>query len=148
MSIFKYSNMRGDILVELFKTLGDENRLRMVNLLMNEELCVCEIEVLLEMTQSNVSRHLSKLKNTGIIISSKDAQWVHYKISDKFKKDNIPLIEYLLSKFRLEEHFLNDKRRFNKYKELCLNCQMIRDDKENVLNLIRLELEDGQQEEH
>lgn len=126
-------------MVELFKTLGDENRLRMVNLLMDEELCVCEIEVLLEMTQSNVSRHLSKLKNAGIIISSKDAQWVHYIVSEEFKKNNISLIEYLQSKFELEKLFLNDKERFHRYKKLSLNCQMIRDDKEKVLDLIRLE---------
>ncbi|WP_199172686.1 metalloregulator ArsR/SmtB family transcription factor [Petrotoga sp. 9PWA.NaAc.5.4] len=42
---------------ELFKSLGDENRLRILNLLMQQqELCVCELEVLLEMTQSNVSK--------------------------------------------------------------------------------------------
>ncbi|GKX27561.1 transcriptional regulator [Vallitalea longa] len=131
-------------MVEIFKTLGDENRLRIISLLINNELCVCEIEVLLEMTQSNVSRHLSKLKNTGIITSSKKAQWVHYKLSKEFQEENRLLIKYLDSKFKTDKLFLNDMRRYDKYKELCFNCQLIADDKEKVLKLIRLEPENGQ----
>ena len=50
----------------------DENRIRILNLMLNAELCVCEIETILEMTQSNASRHLAKLKSAGIITSSKE----------------------------------------------------------------------------
>lgn len=129
-------------MVELFKTLGDENRLRIINLLIdNNEFCVCEMEVLLEMTQSNVSRHLSKLKSTGIIRSSKKAQWVHYKLNEDFLEDNRLLIEYLESKLKRNRIFQNDTRRYDKYRKLCLNCQLIADDKEKVLKLIRLESE-------
>lgn len=57
--------------VEIFKALADENRLRILNVLNQGELCVCEIETLLGITQSNASRHLNKLKSLKIIDSDK-----------------------------------------------------------------------------
>lgn len=96
-----------------------------------------EIEVLLEVTQSNASRHLNKLKRVGIISSSKDAQWVHYKASEKFEVENELLFKYLKKKFETNDLFQKDLERYHKYKELNLNCQWITDDREKVLNLIK-----------
>jgi len=124
-------------MLKYFKALGDENRLRIINLLMHGELCVCEIEVMLGMTQSNASRHLGKLKISGIISSSKEAQWVHYKVSDKFRIENQFLFMYLKDKFETEQLFQRDLERYHKYKELNLNCQWITEDREKVLSLIK-----------
>ncbi|PAB57888.1 ArsR/SmtB family transcription factor [Anaeromicrobium sediminis] len=124
-------------MIKLFKALGDENRLRILNLLMYDELCVCEIEVLLEMTQSNVSRHLSKLKDVNLISSSKDAQWVHYKLNSKFEEKNQLIIEFLKERFKIDPLYENDTNRYLKYKENNLNCQFITEDKEKVLNMIK-----------
>lgn len=139
MSVIKYNHIQevNLLMIELFRTLGDENRLRIINLLMHVELCVCEIEVLLEVTQSNASRHLNKLKREGIISSSKDAQWVHYKASEKFEVENELLFRYLKKKFETNDLFQKDLERYHKYKELNLNCQWITDDREKVLNLIK-----------
>ena len=141
MSIFNYTHIpEGDLdMTELFKTLGDENRLRIINLLDHAELCVCEIEVLLQVTQSNASRHLKKLKSTGIISSSKAAQWVHYRVSHEFKSEDELVYKYLVNKFKTKDLFQKDLLRYKKYKELCLDCQCITDDRENVLNLIKVE---------
>lgn len=124
-------------MVELFKVLGDENRLRIINLLIHEEFCVCEIEVILEMTQSNVSRHLKRLKNIKIISSSKDAQWIHYKTNDEFKLENELLFNYLKNRFKIDEIFLKDIERYRKYKRNNLNCKFIKEDREKVLNIIK-----------
>jgi len=124
-------------MVELFKALGDESRLRILNILIHNELCVCEIEVILKMTQSNASRHLSKLKRVGIISSSKDAQWIHYKVSDEFIRNDELLFKYLKQKLETENVFLNDLKRYNKYKKNNLNCKWITEDREKVLNLIK-----------
>ena len=124
-------------MIKLFKALGDENRLRLVNILMYAELCVCEIEVMLELNQSNISRHLKKLKDAGIINASKDAQWIHYKLSDDFENENSLLNEYLEDEFGKNEVFAKDIERYNRYKESNLNCQRIREDRDNVLALIK-----------
>jgi ArsR family transcriptional regulator len=68
-------------LIRILKALGDETRLSIVNLLRVESLCVCEIEAILQSSQSNVSRHLAKLRDAGIIYSEKKSQWVYYGIS-------------------------------------------------------------------
>jgi len=68
----------------IFKTLGDDIRLRILWLLLNRELCVCDIESVLEISQANASRHLAKMKNAGILTSKKTAQWVYYDINKKF----------------------------------------------------------------
>ena len=82
-------------LARLLKILGDETRLSILNLLRVENLCVCEIEAILENSQSNVSRHLAKLRDAGIIYSETRAQWVYYSIDPEIVK-RYPLIKVLL----------------------------------------------------
>jgi ArsR family transcriptional regulator len=84
MSKFAYTHIGGisaDI-VDIFKALSDENRLRILNLLRNGELCVCDIEAVLNIRQSNASRHLNKLKTAKIILPEKKSQWVYYRLND------------------------------------------------------------------
>ncbi|AYK14474.1 MAG: winged helix-turn-helix transcriptional regulator [Methanosarcina flavescens] len=69
-------------IVYIFKALADENRIRILNLLKNGELCVCNIEAVLGIKQSNASRHLNRLKMAGIIVSEKKSQWVYYRLND------------------------------------------------------------------
>ncbi|NTW72422.1 MAG: winged helix-turn-helix transcriptional regulator [Eubacteriaceae bacterium] len=125
-------------MIEIFKALGDENRLRILNILKNYELCVCELEVILEISQSNASRHLAKLKNVGIITASKDGQWVHYQLSKKFAEKNKPLLEYLEAGFQSNEIFENDLNRYVIYKDSEYNCQTITNDKDLVTKYIDL----------
>jgi ArsR family transcriptional regulator, arsenate/arsenite/antimonite-responsive transcriptional repressor len=85
MSIIAYNHisvvMFADI-VYILKALADDNRIRILNLLRNDELCVCDIEVVLGIKQSNASRHLNRLKIAGIIDSEKKSQWVYYRLKD------------------------------------------------------------------
>ncbi|MHC1746095.1 MAG: ArsR/SmtB family transcription factor [Negativicutes bacterium] len=83
-------------LVKLFKVLGDETRLRILNLLNYSELCVCEITYALSATQSNISRHLGKLTDANFVISSKKAQWVSYKINPAILSE-YPFLQTILS---------------------------------------------------
>lgn len=86
MSIIAYNHilvvMFADI-VYILKALADENRIRILNLLRNNELCVCDIEDTLGIKQSNASRHLNRLKVAGIIVSEKKSQWVYYRLKDE-----------------------------------------------------------------
>ena len=70
-------------LVYILKALADENRIRILNLLRNGELCVCDIEAVLGIKQSNTSRHLNRLKLAGIIASEKKSPWVYYRLKDE-----------------------------------------------------------------
>ena len=66
----------------MFKALGDDNRLRIVLALREQELCVCQIVALLELANSTVSQHLTILRHAGLIESHKHGRWVYYRLSD------------------------------------------------------------------
>jgi len=72
----------------LYKALSDETRLRILSLLNEEELCVCDIAATLEMTQPNISFHLNMLKSAGLIKDRKNGRWIHYSLdeSDMFRR--------------------------------------------------------------
>ena len=70
-------------IIKVIKALADENRLRILNLLYKEVLCVCDLEEILRISQSNTSQHLTKLKNAKLITSEKRAQWVYYQVNTK-----------------------------------------------------------------
>lgn len=125
-------------MIEKFKALSDISRLRLLNIIMQAELCVCEIEVMLEMSQTNVSRHISKLKAAKFVEAYKDAQWTHFRIHPDFKEYHKTLFEYLEDKFSKDELFLKDVERYNKYKGNNLSCTFIREDRNNVLKIISL----------
>ena len=66
--------------VALFKALADETRLRILKLLENGELCVCDLTAALDMTQPNISFHLGVLKSAGLIKDRRDGRWSHYDL--------------------------------------------------------------------
>ena len=70
-------------LTKIIKALGDDTRLRILNILRNGSLCVCEIEAILDITQSNTSRHLNKLMNAKLVTYYKKAKFVYYKLDEK-----------------------------------------------------------------
>ena len=69
-------------LVTVFKALTDETRLKIIKLLEQGELCVCDIVAALDMQQSKVSFHLGVLKEAGFIQDRKQGKWTHYRIHD------------------------------------------------------------------
>ena len=90
----------GEIVTKIFKALSEESRLRILSLLFIDEVCVCQIEAVLNLSQSNASRHLSCLKNSGILMSYKKAQWTYYKIDAEFAENNSDLMVYLQKKVK------------------------------------------------
>jgi len=117
---------------KLLKTLGDQNRLRIVNLLMNHKLCVCELEMILQITQSNVSRHLSRLRNEEVITYEKKAQWIYYLVSRKFAEKHFFLYQYLQHIMAHEQVFLDDIQRLTSYEASGENCETVKG-KEDVI---------------
>ncbi|HOT02747.1 MAG TPA: metalloregulator ArsR/SmtB family transcription factor [Methanolinea sp.] len=61
----------------LFKALSDETRLR-IYLLLKRELCVCQIQVALGMSQTKISRHLTVLRNAGLVTARREGLWMYY----------------------------------------------------------------------
>lgn len=68
-------------LEKLFKALGDRNRIRILKMLEVKPMCVCEVTAILGLAQSSVSRHLSILRDAGLIADEKDGLWVEYSLA-------------------------------------------------------------------
>ena len=78
-------------LINTFKLLSDETRLRILVLLYQEELCVCEISGILSVPQPRVSQHLSKLRDMHIVQDERKEKFVYYSLI----KENVILMELL-----------------------------------------------------
>ncbi len=123
-------------LSELFKALGDENRIRILSVLMQKALCVCEIELILKISQSNASRHLNKLRSMGIIYASKKAQWVSYEIDEKFKEHHSLIYEYLKIEIKNIAICNQDLQRLQKYTSSSYTCEHLGEEHQEILNYL------------
>lgn len=106
-------------LVTIFQALSDETRLRILKLLENGELCVCDLVAALNMVQPKVSFHLSALKEAGFIKDRKQGRWIHYRLDDVdlFRRmllvticEKVPLQAIAEDRKRLTR-FMNTKKR-------------------------------------
>ena len=98
-------------LVVVFKALSDETRLRIMKLLEDESLCVCEVMAVLDMIQSRVSRHLDILRRAGFLTATRDKKWVVYEWNKERKNP------YHLSLQELLRLWLNDDEKVKRDKE-------------------------------
>lgn len=65
----------------VFKSFADKNRLRILKLLEYKDFCVCELAFIIGITQPSISRHLTKLKTTGLITSYQESFWTNYSLN-------------------------------------------------------------------
>ena len=71
-----------DTVLNVYKALSDETRLKILKLLEQGELCVCDIVAALDMIQPNISFHLGVLKEAGFIKDRREGKWIRYRIDD------------------------------------------------------------------
>ena len=64
----------------LFKALADTTRLRLINLIGNDEVCVCFFVEVLKINQPKISRHLAYLRRAGVVSARREGKWIHYRI--------------------------------------------------------------------
>ena len=111
---------------EQFKMLGDTSRLRVLHLLFQRELCVCEVQALLGMSQSSASRHLHRLKAAGFLTVEKRGQWTYYRLSDDFKNSQELLYRFLEQDTFAGEVFRKDREKMlEKWEEL--SCEILKE---------------------
>ena len=67
-------------LERFFQALGDNTRLRLLNLMGDQEVCVCYFVEILGGPQPKISRHLAYLRNTGIVEARREGKWMHYRV--------------------------------------------------------------------
>lgn len=86
-----------EVEAELFKAMADPCRLKILSLLREGELCVCEIMVGVDRPQSSTSHHLSILKDAGLIKERKDGRWSRYRLSEGAVIEMLNLVKLMKS---------------------------------------------------
>jgi ArsR family transcriptional regulator len=66
----------------LFRALADRTRLRLLNLIGQDEVCVCYLVEVLRTPQPKISRHLAYLKKAGVVSARREGKWMHYRINE------------------------------------------------------------------
>lgn len=111
-------------LTNIFKILSDETRLRIIILLYQEELCVCELSGILEVPQSRISKNLSKLRDLNLVIDERKEKFVFYKLKNE-NKLFLDIINNVMSGFGSYPQLMFDQSRL-KDKEKYLNqCSVV-----------------------
>ena len=89
---------------DFYKALSDSTRLKIVNLLEKNELCVCDISVLLNMTKSAVSHQLKNLKDMNLVKSRKSGKEVMYTLADEHVKEVFDIsYEHIMETYHEED---------------------------------------------
>ncbi len=91
-----------------FRGLAEASRLRIVNLLLQRELCVCDIQRILNLTQPSASRHLSYLKHAGLVADRRDGLRVFYRLTEEEAPILQNLCDFLRGALRGEDPFESD----------------------------------------
>ncbi len=68
--------------IRVMKSLSDPNRVRVLKLLQEKKLCVCEIQKVLGLAQSTVSKHLKLLEDAGLVDRTRQGTWIIYSLAD------------------------------------------------------------------
>lgn len=88
--------------VKVMKALSDPNRVKIVKLLQQKVMCVCELQGALGISQPSVSKHLKILEEAGLVEYQKDGLWVNYYLADG---NHSPYAASLLGNIK---HWLDD----------------------------------------
>ena len=101
-------------LAKTFKAMSDETRLRILNILLERECCVCEVMQVLDITQSRASRHLIALCDAGFLKFRRQGLWAMYSIDwEGMNKSHIDLVSTVREALINNQTAISDKRKLS-----------------------------------
>jgi ArsR family transcriptional regulator, arsenate/arsenite/antimonite-responsive transcriptional repressor len=109
-----------------FSALADKTRLRLLNLMGSEEVCVCFFVEILKTNQPKISRHLAYLRRAGIVSARRQGPWMHYRIAVPADTDAAQVLKDTLAWLANDREMQRDRQRLVKIccaPELPVNIQ-------------------------
>ncbi|WP_316862927.1 metalloregulator ArsR/SmtB family transcription factor [uncultured Cohaesibacter sp.] len=108
-----------------FQCLSDETRLRTLLLLEGEQdLCVCEISFALDLPQPKVSRHLAAMRDAGLVVSHRRAQWVFYSVNEEMAEWKKQIVLAAMEGNKDDPIAQGDKKRLCAMKDRPARCDV------------------------
>jgi ArsR family transcriptional regulator, arsenate/arsenite/antimonite-responsive transcriptional repressor len=97
-----------------FRALADRTRLRLLNLMGADEVCVCFFVEIIQTNQPKISRHLAYLRRAGIVGARRDGPWMHYRITEPTDSDATRVLQDVLSWLANDSEMQRDRQRLVK----------------------------------
>ena len=94
-----------------FRALADRTRLRLLNLIGSDEVCVCFFVEILKTNQPKISRHLAYLRRAGIVSARREGQWMHYRIVEPSDGDAARVLKDTMSWLANDPEMKRDRQR-------------------------------------
>jgi ArsR family transcriptional regulator len=94
----------------LFKALADRTRLRLLNLMGDDEICVCFFVEVLGASQPKVSRHLAYLRRAGLVEARRDGKWSHYRLAEPADERAARVFREVLAWLAEDSGMMRDRR--------------------------------------
>ena len=114
-----------DKLINFFKLLSDETRLRIMVLLYHNDFCVCQLTGITGISQPNISKHLARLRDMGLVKDEKKEQYTFYSLSikDKLFEDILERIVASVEEYPVLKSDIEKSKAAAKYIELANMCK-------------------------
>ncbi len=112
--IFMKAKDKSFNLERFFQALGDNTRLRLLNLMGDQEICVCYFVEILDQPQPKISRHLAYLRSAGIVAARREGKWMHYRIVMPPNIGAAQVLQQTLAWLREERAMQADRARLSK----------------------------------
>ena len=100
-------------LEQLFRALADRTRLRLINLMADQEICVCYLVEVIDAPQPKISRHLAYLRRAGIVLARREGKWMHYKLVFPPERHAAAILKTAIEAFRRDREMQGDFRRLS-----------------------------------
>ncbi|HEX5942696.1 MAG TPA: metalloregulator ArsR/SmtB family transcription factor [Anaerolineales bacterium] len=105
----------------LFKALADPTRLRLINLIGDDEVCVCFFVEVLKTNQPKISRHLAYLRRAGVVAARREGKWIHYRIVEPPDDQAVRILREVRSWLKNDPVMQRDRVRLEK---ICCAIQL------------------------
>lgn len=109
--LFMTKNLKTFDKEAFFKALADRTRLRLLNLMRGDEVCVCFFVEILKTNQPKISRHLAYMRRAGIVGARRDGSWIHYRIIEPPDPEAARVLKEVLDWLANDREMQRDRER-------------------------------------
>jgi len=99
---------------KLFRALADPTRLRLLNLMSEQEICVCYFTEVIGAPQPKISRHLAYLRRAGIVAARREGKWMHYRLTVPEDSHAASILQSTIAALSTDEQMQRDARRLTR----------------------------------
>lgn len=101
-------------LAQLFRALADPTRLRLLNLMADQEVCVCYFTEVIAAPQPKISRHLAYLRAAGLVAARREGKWIHYSLVTPTDPNAAEILNKTLAALRQDTNLRRDLQKLEK----------------------------------